>query len=287
MTTTKICHISPKKAFEADGVEYWGSDNKSLDKLPLGTLIVNLTSICDDVLAVTNFPGLEAWLWRSVQIETTDQKAPPVPKEFWLELVAAVKKNKVTVVCIHCLGGHGRTGTVLAVLAGLLSKTTGCPVTYIRKIYCEEAVESEAQITYIEELTGLKVKAKAGRSWSGAINAYNYHFPKEEGGWGDDLPSYKNIGGKLVKTKPSQKGKSKFKKGAIEEVKSIIYPREAGEYLEGSGELMSFMDEDGNEWIYDKMAKTLELVELCVDSLSPDVPTSLRTKGGDGTFEEF
>jgi hypothetical protein len=46
---------------------------------------------------------------------------------------------------IGCLGGHGRTGTAL----GVLAVATGCPpgdgVAWVRAHYCPEAIETEAQ----------------------------------------------------------------------------------------------------------------------------------------------
>ncbi|MEM7323112.1 MAG: protein-tyrosine phosphatase family protein [Actinomycetota bacterium] len=45
---------------------------------------------------------------------------------------------------LGCLGGHGRTGTALALLAVMV----GCdeePVRWVRRVYCGHAIETEAQ----------------------------------------------------------------------------------------------------------------------------------------------
>jgi hypothetical protein len=56
-------------------------------------------------------------------------------------------------VNVHCIGGHGRTGMVLACYAG---KYQGIdkPIEYIRARYCKNAVESLAQINFIAMFTG-------------------------------------------------------------------------------------------------------------------------------------
>lgn len=64
-----------------------------------------------------------------------------------------------------CIGGHGRTGLMLAVMAIITSHGTELPldgdeaVHYIRKVYCNHAVESERQIWFLRcvhaELNGL------------------------------------------------------------------------------------------------------------------------------------
>jgi len=52
-------------------------------------------------------------------------------------------------VVVSCIGGHGRTGTVLSVWAGLNGIEN--PIEYIRKHYCKCAVESKEQEEFVEE----------------------------------------------------------------------------------------------------------------------------------------
>lgn len=64
-------------------------------------------------------------------------------------------------VLICCDGGHGRTGTALAILGVLLEVCKeGDPVAWVRAIYCDNAVESDGQIRLIESLTGRKVECR-------------------------------------------------------------------------------------------------------------------------------
>ncbi len=48
---------------------------------------------------------------------------------------------------VSCMGGHGRTGTVLSIWAGLHDIEN--PIQYVRKIYCEEAVETVSQEMFV------------------------------------------------------------------------------------------------------------------------------------------
>jgi len=50
-------------------------------------------------------------------------------------------------VLVSCMAGHGRTGIVLAVWAGLNGISN--PVEYIRNNYCKEAVESVTQEMFV------------------------------------------------------------------------------------------------------------------------------------------
>lgn len=97
---------------------------------------------------------------RILDMYVTDMTAPYwVPKAFWKALwndlvaeAASSPSKKLKVVSI-CIGGHGRTGTVLTALAlaaGVVSKGDD-PIAWLRKHYCSHALESNAQIAYLEE----------------------------------------------------------------------------------------------------------------------------------------
>ena len=51
---------------------------------------------------------------------------------------------------IGCIGGHGRTGTILAILYVLAGVDPLEAVDHARKIYCHDAVETQAQEWYVE-----------------------------------------------------------------------------------------------------------------------------------------
>ncbi len=84
-----------------------------------------------------------------------DQHVPRSKAEFAILLDILLKElNGGGQVNVSCIGGHGRTGLVLAMLHGLMegSKT---PIEDIRASYCNKAVESYEQECFIHEWLGL------------------------------------------------------------------------------------------------------------------------------------
>jgi len=59
-------------------------------------------------------------------------------------------------VFVACLGGHGRTGTALAILLDLWGAIPSDedPVRFVRTAYCPEAVETQGQYEYVAKMTG-------------------------------------------------------------------------------------------------------------------------------------
>lgn len=57
-------------------------------------------------------------------------------------------------VHVHCQGGHGRTGLVMACYFGKYTEVKE-PIAYLRQHYCAEAVESILQHNFIKNYTGL------------------------------------------------------------------------------------------------------------------------------------
>jgi len=85
-----------------------------------------------------------------------DFKTPPPSwdKEFWKILTSTIRKELEggKDILIHCLGGHGRTGLVIAILLKILRPDLlgeSDPITYLRKNYCEHSVETAGQIDYV------------------------------------------------------------------------------------------------------------------------------------------
>lgn len=102
-----------------------------------------------------------------IDVNWGDFHVPDLDAAWWKALHQAILKcpPKSNMV-VHCIGGHGRTGTALAILAALAGKHKengqDCPVEYIRKAYCESAVESESQINYITKMTGVPITKARG-----------------------------------------------------------------------------------------------------------------------------
>ena len=90
-----------------------------------------------------------------------DFGTPEVDPDWWYELVDFFKEKMNGHVAIYCYGGHGRTGTALAILAAIGGVVPqGDPVAWVRKNYCQKAVESAPQVRYIKYVTGRQFQSK-------------------------------------------------------------------------------------------------------------------------------
>lgn len=120
-----------------------------------------------------------------VPIITKDYKAPTLSKNQWLALVEDLKNiDQPMDALVFCVGGHGRTGTVLSILYGLTRPDEGDPVKRVRKLYCKKAVESTSQLDYIELMTGIKVEEGPSKTYTqtSSRQAYgNYHQGRFQG----------------------------------------------------------------------------------------------------------
>lgn len=99
-----------------------------------------------------------------LQIDWPDFSVPNLPKEFWIDLWAHVKKEKKRVL-VFCMGGHGRTGTAIACLmvaAEIFSPKEA--IAWVRKNYCNSAIESMSQERYIERMETLKAESASASS---------------------------------------------------------------------------------------------------------------------------
>jgi hypothetical protein len=50
---------------------------------------------------------------------------------------------------VSCIGGHGRTGTVLAAMAVLAGLPSDVAIAYVRENYCNQAIETDQQMWWI------------------------------------------------------------------------------------------------------------------------------------------
>lgn len=85
-----------------------------------------------------------------------DMSVPQDPEDFkklidWL----AVQLTALKKVHIGCIGGHGRTGLVLAALVTVMTGDKDS-ILYVRKNYCEKAVESASQVAFLAKYFDIK-----------------------------------------------------------------------------------------------------------------------------------
>lgn len=162
------CHEGNTKAFKKDGIQVWGGGTNH-DAEPFEVdVVIDLTHGVKK--------SMNEWLdnipdgWKSKEkIKTNtlvldfylqDMSSPDnATREFWgllwKDLKGLKKKGKTLNVLVMCLGGHGRTGTVLTALlmaSGYNKTVKGNPVVWLRKNYCSKAVESKRQTDYLCKL---------------------------------------------------------------------------------------------------------------------------------------
>jgi len=175
---TAICHIGPKQIMKIGSATIYAGDKEEIESWPWA-LRVNLLGYGSSpkIIKFENgaaelFPSdlNKALLSPTIVCDWIDRAAPPWPIKLWEQIIesfGAINGN----IGIHCQGGHGRTGTMIAILAGLTGqlKKDECPVLWARKHHCKKAVETNSQLNYIEEITNCKVEANASDTYSKAI----------------------------------------------------------------------------------------------------------------------
>lgn len=127
-----------------------------------GSILLSLNGV-KPVLKMHNFPlGAELEMLYAdpvVEIAWPDYDIPALPPVFWHDLGRVLIHHNKS-ISILCAGGHGRTGTALAILAVIMGIHKEDPVLWVRKRYCDSAVESDAQLKYVALVTGRRTKAK-------------------------------------------------------------------------------------------------------------------------------
>jgi len=161
----KICIHTKNPIFTISGVGYYGSKEYDATKYyyDASWLVVSLLGkpmpVYKDVLIgnpESIMTALKPHVFTKmaenyISINWPDMGTPPVHLEFWETLQAAVKQANINKVLFYCMGGHGRTGTALA-----LTYVTGMAISaqaaihHIRKEYCDSAIETQAQEDYIK-----------------------------------------------------------------------------------------------------------------------------------------
>lgn len=132
---------------------------------PAGSVVLDLANGFKPAIIPIGMdvPGVT---WRRLVIDWPDGGVPRLRASEWRAIVDALLKLDLPVF-VACQGGHGRTGTCLAVLGHYLNaypdRNTD-PVAWLRNTYCEDAVETWNQMKYIENITGRVVQGKPSYS---------------------------------------------------------------------------------------------------------------------------
>lgn len=113
-------------------------------------------SVLNGDVKLTALAKSQKFTHQTLCLDWQDRSIPTFNTKFWDRLWEYISTEHKGDVFIHCLGGHGRTGTIASILskyAGICGDTN--PILWLRKNYCEEAVESKSQIWYVETITGV------------------------------------------------------------------------------------------------------------------------------------
>ena len=142
---SRCTHKGNVLIFEQGNLRVYGGGSSRGASLIPGGLIIDLAGfLFEDDVKVSGFscPHLLAYTSpRSIVIPWRDGKTLSWPRGAWKGLVedlqAEAKKHPLEVL-VACMGGHGRTGTALAILshwAGVIPPGKD-PIQWLRSIYC-------------------------------------------------------------------------------------------------------------------------------------------------------
>jgi hypothetical protein len=155
------CTHNPTYAFSIDGIEFYGATKHKIHYVAEGfDLICNVSGFGLDLKNLIR--GARPWLElnkfnryniEEMVIEWPDGEAISVEPQFFRRFVEICKEQKKSSVIVTCLGGHGRTGTMLASLLLTHDKVTAAEaIALVRSAICKECIESRSQVYFLEQL---------------------------------------------------------------------------------------------------------------------------------------
>lgn len=197
----RLCHLGPKLVFEREGLEVYGASLIEASTYYKGfDLVISLgedvemegaKNLTHSILKSINLIRLlKEYCPENLYLTWQDFGTPTYGLAFWKNLVEILRKKgrdrkrrgKAYKVMVHCMGGHGRTGTALAILGGLGSRWVEEDgevdlVEKVRGVYCHHAVETYRQVKYVEEITGRGSKAEVVARGVNTSKIYPTEYP--------------------------------------------------------------------------------------------------------------
>lgn len=176
-------HGKPRLVF-AGPVPVYAGAGMAKCRPPRGATVIDLAGqMVPSVLTYgISVPELAS---RYVRVQWDDHGMPTLTAEEWGARASALRRTRKPVM-VGCAGGHGRTGTALAILGHFLrafpAKDTD-PIMHVRSVYCPEAVETAGQVAYVKAMTGRATAAQGslGHGYSGKFASLCPH--KIDGDW--------------------------------------------------------------------------------------------------------
>ena len=181
MMSKQGCHEGNPLVFETGGIKvYAGGTNRKggwHKMTPMPDLAMGPIGVIHSARTIDVLP--EGWKSSStlvggktpivMEIDWPDYSIPnSLGPSWWNALVEDIKINNIKTISTQCMGGHGRTGVQLAILAHLLipkaeqtwSDAHGL-ITWVRGNFCDHAVEAKSQQTYVADVCGIPVGKSA------------------------------------------------------------------------------------------------------------------------------
>lgn len=110
-----------------------------------------------------------------IRISWPDGGIPKVSGSFWYNLAEYLVQRDRPVI-IACMGGHGRTGTALALLGGIYNLHGEADLgEWVRAHHCRHAIETYSQLDYIEDTLGISSIIEPSWSKNAWTASKQYH----------------------------------------------------------------------------------------------------------------
>ena len=189
-TPTVRCHEGVHMILQVNKMRLWVGRGSSFGPhCPDGdkpwALMVNLyddhiygkaSAKCNGEAAKFMSPELFEGEIPTVILDWPDFGIPKLSRIWWQKFVTDLQALDGD-VALYCMGGHGRTGTAASILLLMMGAADDKgpienPVEWLRVNYCDQVVESTAQINYIQEICDVKFHAEPRDNWTQGQSAF-------------------------------------------------------------------------------------------------------------------
>lgn len=154
----KSCYHRPQEIIDGETWGIWAGKKLDVeDHAKNFDIVMNLTFTSIKQEHVIPIAALNKWEnyscpFQELQMDWPDYGVIKLPREFWIELFHYLRDNNFRML-VFCQGGHGRTGTAIAVMLCIaLGYNPKQAIEWVRRNYCTEAIETHAQELYVYEM---------------------------------------------------------------------------------------------------------------------------------------
>jgi protein-tyrosine phosphatase len=158
----KPCHWGKKLAFEHKGLKFYGA---GLERgyNPSNSRAFHVCLLEAWELSLSDVSNFTCWY-----MPTKDYTAPNTDALGLSNLMRAIREYIKGTSCpeivVFCAGGHGRTGTLLAVLHSFITGSAD-PITAIQESYCIQALETKEQVAWVSCMAEVDVEEHINKDW--------------------------------------------------------------------------------------------------------------------------